>query len=81
MAARLVWGSSIRWPWYFVALAALGRVYTGDHYPTDVLASIPLSMGYTWLIAQFLDLAWKRKIGPKFFPNVFHRIKTLLSPK
>jgi membrane-associated phospholipid phosphatase len=80
MSARLVWGPSLRWPWYFVALAALGRVYTGDHYPTDVLASIPLSMLYTWLIARFLDLVWK-KIGPKLFPKVFHRMQSLLSTK
>ena len=80
MAARLVWGSAMRWPWYLVALAAWGRVYTGDHYPTDVLASIPLSILYTWLIARLLDLIWK-KIGPKFFPTVFHRMKSLLSTK
>ncbi|MFM8654281.1 MAG: phosphatase PAP2 family protein, partial [Verrucomicrobiota bacterium] len=34
MSARLVWGPSLRWPWIFLALVALGRVYTGDHYPT-----------------------------------------------
>lgn len=80
MSARLIWGPSLRWPWVFVALAAVGRIYTGDHYPTDVLASIPLSMLYTWLIARLLDLLWKR-VGPRFFPKVFHRMKSLLSAK
>ena len=80
MSARLVWGPSLRWPWVFVALASLGRIYTGDHYPYDVLASIPLSMLYTWLIAGLLNLLWK-KIGPTLFPKMFHRMKSLLSPK
>lgn len=80
MSARLIWGPSLRWPWVFVALAALGRVYTGDHYPTDVLASIPLSMLYTWLIARLFDLFWK-KSGPRIFPKVYHRMKSPLFPK
>ena len=80
MAARLAWGPSLRWPWYGVVLAALGRIYTGDHYPTDVLASIPLSMLYTWLIARGLDRLWQ-KIGPRFFPKAFHRMKSLLFHK
>lgn len=80
MSARLIWGPSLRWPWVFVALAALGRVYTGDHYPTDVLASIPLSMLYTWLIARLFDLFWK-KSGPRIFPQVYHRMKSPLFPK
>ena len=80
MSARLIWGPSLRWPWVFVALAAVGRIYTGDHYPTDVLASIPLSMLYTWLIARWLELLWKR-VGPTFFPKIFHRMKSLLSAK
>ena len=77
MAARLVWGPALRWPWAFVALAALGRIYTGDHYPTDVLASVPLSMLYTWLIARCLDQLWK-KVGPKLFPQLSHRMRSLL---
>lgn len=78
MSARLVWGSSLRWPWVFVTMAALGRIYTGDHYPTDVLASIPLSMLYTWLIARLLDIVWTR-VGPKFFPKTYSRMKLLFS--
>ena len=77
MSARLVWGPALRWPWYLVILAALGRVYTGDHYPTDVLASIPLSILYTWVIAQFTNAVWKN-IGPKYFPKLFARMPSFL---
>ncbi|MCX6935338.1 MAG: phosphatase PAP2 family protein [Verrucomicrobia bacterium] len=79
-SAYLVWGSAMRWPWYLVALAALGRIYTGDHYPTDVLASIPLSMFYTWLIAQVLNRIWIQ-LGPRYFPKLFARIPSLLHVK
>ena len=80
MSAWLVWGPALRWPWVGVALAALGRIYTGDHYPTDVLASIPLSMLYTWGIARWLDSLWQ-KAGPRFFPKAFPRMKSMLFRK
>jgi undecaprenyl-diphosphatase len=80
MSARLVWGPALRWPWCFVALAGLGRIYTGDHYPTDVLASIPLSMLYTWVIAQIANSIWK-KVGKRWFPKLFARLPSLLHSK
>ena len=80
MSARLVWGPALRWPWYLVALAGLGRIYTGDHYPTDVLASIPLSMLYTWVIAQIANSIWK-KVGKRWFPKMFARLPSLLHSK
>ncbi len=80
MSARLVWGPSLRWPWAFVALAALGRVYTGDHYPSDVLAAIPLAMLYTWLIGQFANRLWG-KLGPRFLPKLAARMPSLLFRK
>ena len=80
MSARMVWGSAMRWPWAFVALAALGRIYTGDHYPTDVLVSIPLAMTYTWLIAQAANRFWSRR-GPKWLPKLAIRMPSLLFRK
>ena len=80
MSARLVWGPALRWPWYLVALAGLGRIHTGDHYPTDVLASIPLSMLYTWVIAQIANSIW-RKVGQRWFPKLFARLPSLLHSK
>lgn len=80
MSARLVWGPALRWPWYLVALAGVGRIYTGDHYPTDVLASIPLSMLYTWVIAQIANSIWK-KVGQRWFPKLFARLPSLLHSK
>lgn len=77
MSARLVWGPTLRWPWVFVALAALGRVYTGDHYPSDVLASIPLAILYTWLIGQVANRLWGR-LSAKFFPKAAARMPSLL---
>ena len=80
MSARLVWGPALRWAWGLVALAAVGRVYTGDHYPTDVLASIPLAMFYTWLIGQGINRLWG-KFGAKAFPKLAARMPSLLFRK
>ena len=80
MSARLVWGPTLRWPWIFVALAALGRVYTGDHYPSDVLASIPLAMLYTWLIARVADRIWA-KLGPRWLPALASRLPSLTASR
>lgn len=80
MSARLVWGPSLRWPWIFVALAALGRVYTGDHYPSDVIASIPLAMLYTWLIARGANWIWA-KLGPRWLPALASRLPSLTAPR
>ena len=80
MSARLVWGPALRWPWLCVALAAVGRIYTGDHYPTDVLASIPLAMVYTWLIGQGINRLWQ-KFGARFLPKLAARMPSLLFRK
>jgi membrane-associated phospholipid phosphatase len=80
MSAFLVWGPTLRWPWIFLGLVALGRVYTGDHYPTDVLVSIPLAMLYTWLIALGANRLWG-KFGPRFAPKLAARMPSLLFRK
>lgn len=77
LSARLVWGPTLRWPWLLLALAALGRVYTGDHYPTDVLASIPISLLSTWIICQLTNRAWQ-KFAPHSLPKWFARLPSLL---
>lgn len=51
-----------RWGWlaFLPALAiAHARVYTGQHWPSDVVLSGLLSIPATWGLALLLDFAWR----------------------
>lgn len=52
--------------WIIVALMAYSRVYTGSHYPADVIASIPIALAYNFLILWIL-----KKYSPSFIKNLF----------
>lgn len=60
------WGA-LAWIWAF--LMALSRVYTGDHYPSDVLLSLPLALIYTLLICCVASRIWQW-LGPRFMPQI-----------
>jgi undecaprenyl-diphosphatase len=68
------WGKLI---WLWVALMAYSRVYTGSHFPSDVLVSVLLSLVYTYVICVVARKLWKpvvRANWPKFYekyPDLF----------
>jgi undecaprenyl-diphosphatase len=61
------WGWII-WPW--VIAMSYSRVYTADHFPTDVIASWALAFAYTLLICCALQWVW-RKYGNSVMPKTF----------
>lgn len=63
------WGA-IMWIWAF--LVCYSRIYTGDHYPTDILVSIPVALGYATGIAYFCAWTW-RKYGARWFPKIYEQ--------
>jgi len=69
-----------RWGWV-AFLPALGvgysRIYTGSHWPSDVLASIFLGLGSTFLILSALEWLWRR-CGEKWVPGLHERHPSLL---
>ncbi len=67
------WGWLI-WPW--TLSMTYGRVYTGAHYPTDVVASWALAFIYTLAILWVAQYFWHRW-GSRWMPNTFRNHPTL----
>ena len=54
--------------WIWVGLMALSRVYTGYHYPLDVLGGFVIATAYTWclaMLAEWIWSAWGRRVCPR----------------
>lgn len=61
-----------RWGWtYFLAAAgiAYSRIYTGSHWPSDVLFSVFLGTGLGCLTVAALEALWRR-LGPRLAPKM-----------
>lgn len=54
--------------WIWVALISYSRIYTGAHYPSDVLVSIPLAITYAYLIYFLAKSLWL-----KFTPKIVRK--------
>ncbi len=75
-----------RWGWlafFPAAVVGYSRIYTGAHWPSDVLTTIPLAIGSTLLLLALSEWLWQR-IGGRCLPRVaaehpslFHREASL----
>jgi undecaprenyl-diphosphatase len=58
------------WPLFVMALTvAYSRIYTGAHWPSDVMTSLFLGAGVTLLVLALSELTWRRR-GAALLPKV-----------
>ncbi len=57
------------WVWLWAALVGYSRIYLGAHYPSDVLGSAILSVGYSWAILAGARTLW-RVWAPRGWPGL-----------
>ena len=68
-----------RGPLAFIVAALVGysRIYTGAHWPSDVVVTAFMGIGATLLLVAVLELAW-RTLGGRVLPRIHARHPGLL---
>jgi undecaprenyl-diphosphatase len=61
--------------WIWVALMGYSRIYTGSHYPSDVLCSLLIGVLYCWIILSLIEKAWPKLVS--YFPKLQQKLPRL----
>jgi undecaprenyl-diphosphatase len=51
-------------------IVSYSRIYCGSHWPSDVLVSIVLGVGFSLILASIANLIYQR-LAPKWFPHLY----------
>jgi undecaprenyl-diphosphatase len=58
--------------WLYLPVALLiaySRIYTGSHWPLDVVAGMLLGIAGGWIATRLLQILWRR-LGPNLLPRL-----------
>jgi undecaprenyl-diphosphatase len=77
--ACAVFGRRAAWVWLWAALVSYSRIYTGAHYPSDILGSWLVALIYSYFICRAADWLWQC-YAPAKFPRL-HAAHPILFPQ
>lgn len=65
-----IFGRWALWLWPWAALVSYSRIYTGSHYPSDILGSWLVALIYSYAICRAAEWLWQR-YAPEKCPRLF----------
>jgi undecaprenyl-diphosphatase len=77
LVVTCVYGRRWAWIWIWALLMSYSRIYTGSHFPSDVLASWGLALIYTGAILWICEKGWQWA-APRKFPQLYARHPRLI---
>jgi len=72
MIGCAIFGRWALWLWPWAALVSYSRVYTGSHYPSDILGSWIVAIVYSYFICRAAAWLWQR-YAPQKCPRIYAR--------
>lgn len=78
MVACAIFGRFAWWLWPWAMLVSYSRIYTGSHYPSDILGSWIVAIVYSYFILKAAEWLWQR-YAPQKCP-AFHAKHPRLFP-